>query len=62
LASAVELAVAEPATLDMTFNVGGHIFETIVAPDRVMPPGKTLWEEHPQWYGLPASGRLGQTA
>lgn len=46
----------------MTFNVGGHIFETIVAPDRVMPSGKTLWEECPQWYGLPASGRLGQTA
>jgi len=45
------------AKLGMTFNVGGHIFEAILAPDRVMSSGKTLWEEHPQWYGLPASGR-----
>jgi hypothetical protein len=41
----------------MIFNVGGHIFEAILAPDRVMPSGKTLWEEHQPWYGLPASGQ-----
>lgn len=43
--------------LGMTFKSGGHIFEKILSPDRVMPSGRTLWEEHPEWYGLPASGQ-----
>ena len=32
---------------------GGHIFEAMLDPDREMPSGKTLWEEHPEWYGTP---------
>jgi len=35
---------------------GGHIFEDILRPDRVLPSGKALWEEHQEWYGLPADG------
>ena len=34
---------------------GGHIFERILHPDRVMPSGKTLWEEHEDWFGMPAN-------
>ena len=43
--------------LGMQFKSGGHIFEKILSPDRVMPSGRTLWEEYPEWYGLPASGQ-----
>jgi hypothetical protein len=43
--------------LGMIFNVGGHIFEKILDPDRTLPSGKTLWQEHEQWYGLPATGQ-----
>ena len=35
---------------------GGHIFETLLDPDRPEPSGKTLWDAHPEWYGTPASG------
>lgn len=35
---------------------GGHIFEAMLDPDREMPSGKTLWEEHPEWYGTPENG------
>ena len=35
---------------------GGHIFENIMDPDRVTESGKTLFEEHEDWYGLPESG------
>ena len=37
---------------------GGHIFATILDPDRHLPSGKTIWEEHPNWYGQPAQGEL----
>ncbi|HAU39163.1 MAG TPA: hypothetical protein DCX07_15790 [Phycisphaerales bacterium] len=43
--------------LGMTLCAVGHIFEAMLAPDRPLPSGRTLWEEHPDWYGLPASGR-----
>ena len=43
--------------LGMTFKAGGHIFEAILDVDRPMPSGKTLWEEHEDWYGLPATGK-----
>lgn len=36
---------------------GGHIFTDIIATDRVLPSGKTVWEEHPEWYGVPANGK-----
>ena len=35
---------------------GGHIFENIMNPDRTTPSGKTLFEEHEAWYGLPEDG------
>lgn len=42
--------------LGMIFKQGGHIFEEILHPDNVMPSGKTIWEEHEEWYGLPKNG------
>lgn len=42
--------------LGMIFKNGGHIFEEILDPDNVMPSGRTIWEEHPEWYGLPRTG------
>ncbi|MDD4873172.1 MAG: DUF4838 domain-containing protein [Kiritimatiellae bacterium] len=36
---------------------GGHIFEDILNPNRVLSSGKTLWETHENWYGLPANGK-----
>ena len=42
--------------LGLSMVAGGHIFETILNPDRVLPSGKTLWEAHEPWYGLPADG------
>lgn len=37
---------------------GGHIFERLLDPNRLTPSGKTLWDEHPQWYGQPAHGKV----
>jgi hypothetical protein len=42
--------------LGMSAESGGHIFEEMLYPDRRMPSGKTLWEEHEAWFGLPADG------
>lgn len=39
------------------FKTGGHIFEEILSPDRVLPSGKTLWEEHKDWYGKRSDGK-----
>ncbi len=35
---------------------GGHIFTDILHPERYLPSGKTIWEEHEDWFGLPSSG------
>lgn len=59
----LDLASYRPMTgqfcrkLGMSFKNGGHIFETILDPDRIMPTGRTLWEEHEDWYGLPSDGQ-----
>jgi hypothetical protein len=51
------------AKLGMSPAIGGHIFEAILDPDRPRPFGKTLWEEHEDWYGLPkAQPRNKETA
>jgi hypothetical protein len=42
--------------LGMCMKIGGHIFEEILDPNRPMPSGRTLWDEHPEWYGLPRDG------
>ena len=42
--------------LGIAMRHGGHIFEGILDPDRLMPSGKTVWEEHPEWYGTPETG------
>ncbi len=43
--------------LGMIFIDGGHIFEKVLDPDRIMPSGKILWDEHRDWYGLPKNGK-----
>ncbi len=42
--------------LGMTFKNGGHVFEKMLDPDRIMPSGEILWDEHREWYGLPPDG------
>lgn len=42
--------------LGMTFRVGGHMFRPLLLPDKPLSNGKTIWEAHPEWYGLPESG------
>ncbi len=37
--------------LGMTFKIGGHIFEKILDPKQKFISGKTMFEEHPDWYG-----------
>jgi len=49
--------VALAQKLGMTLKVGGHIFESILDPDRRLEDGLTLWESHSEWYGLPADGK-----
>jgi hypothetical protein len=43
--------------LGMKLKSGGHIFNEILAPDRILPSGNSVWEEHPEWYGLPENGK-----
>ncbi|RXZ81688.1 DUF4838 domain-containing protein [Paenibacillaceae bacterium] len=42
--------------LGMSFKVGGHIFEQLLDPDRPLPGGSTVWDSHPEWYGMPENG------
>lgn len=42
--------------LGMSVKAGGHIFERLLAPDAVLPGGRTIWEAHPEWFGLPEGG------
>jgi hypothetical protein len=42
--------------LGMKLKIGGHIFDTMLNPDRQLSNGNTLWEKHHNWYGLPADG------
>lgn len=39
--------------LGIQFIDGGHIFEEILNPNKVLETGCTLWEEHEDWFGLP---------
>lgn len=36
---------------------GGHLLQKIMNPDNCLPSGRTIWEEHPEWYGLPEGGQ-----
>jgi len=42
--------------LGMTFVDGGHVYESSLNPNTIMPSGKILWEEHREWFGLPQNG------
>lgn len=42
--------------LGMTFVDGGHIYESALNPNTIMPSGKILWDEHRDWFGLPKNG------
>jgi hypothetical protein len=43
--------------LGMKLKSGGHIFNEILATDRILLSGKSVWEEHPEWYGLSENGK-----
>lgn len=34
----------------------GHIFSDLLDPDLTLPSGKSIWQEHPEWFGVPADG------
>lgn len=42
--------------LGLTIQAGGHIFERILDPDRPLPSGRSLWDDHHDWFGVPSSG------
>ena len=49
--------------LGFYLRTGGHLFEPFLDPDITLPDGRTIWEAHPEWYGLPESGvRAKETA
>ena len=43
--------------LGMLSRKGGHLLQKIMAPDTPMEDGRTIWEAHPDWYGLPENGK-----
>ena len=43
--------------LGMYSRTGGHLLDRILRTDRYLESGKTIWEEYPEWYGLPTDGR-----
>lgn len=42
--------------MGMIFKCGGHIFEWILSPDCILEDGRTVWEAHREWYGIPKNG------
>ena len=42
--------------LGMRSRTGGHLLTKIMDPDQILEDGRTLWEAHSHWYGLPAEG------
>ncbi len=49
--------------LGMSAAVGGHILTDMLHQERILPSGETVWNEHPEWYGLPENGeRTKETA
>ncbi|MBQ9336635.1 MAG: DUF4838 domain-containing protein [Lentisphaeria bacterium] len=59
----VNVAFRKPATgkfadkLGMYSRIGGHLLWKIMHPDSLMDDGRTLWEAHPDWFGLPPDGK-----
>lgn len=43
--------------LCIKFKTGGHIFEDLLAPDKITNSGKSIWEEHRSWYGERNDGK-----
>lgn len=42
--------------LGMFSRKGGHILQRMLAPERCLPDGKTIWDAHPEWYGVDERG------
>jgi len=42
--------------MGMLSRTGGHLLQKIMTPDAQMDDGRTLWEAHPEWFGLPEDG------
>ena len=43
--------------LGMLSRTGGHLLQKLMDPNAIMEDGRTVWEAHPEWYGLPANGK-----
>lgn len=43
--------------LGMFSRTGGHLLQRLLKPDIYLENGKTIWENHPEWYGLPENGK-----
>lgn len=43
--------------LGMLSRTGGHLLQKLMDPNALMLDGRTIWEAHPEWYGLPANGK-----
>lgn len=49
--------------LGMLLRIGGHLFEPYLHPDVTLSDGRTIWDAHQEWYGLPEDGiRMKDTA
>lgn len=59
----INVVFRKPATgkfadkLGMLSRTGGHLLMKVLDPDALMADGRTVWEAHPEWYGLPADGK-----
>ena len=59
----INVVARKPATgrfadkLGMLSRTGGHLLDKIMAVDALMEDGRTVWEAHPEWYGLPPDGK-----
>ncbi len=42
--------------LCITIKAGGHIFEKLLDPNRMLEDGKTIFESHRDWYGVRKDG------
>ncbi len=42
--------------LGMFSRKGGHLLQKLMNPETPMKDGRTIFESHPEWYGLPEDG------
>lgn len=43
--------------LGMYSRMGGHLLQKMLNQKKVTSSGNTIWDEHPEWYGMPPEGK-----